>query len=156
MNKSLCIHLQPIIVNIILILAAGFFRRGVMKDYGATGQLVVADRYYLYLTSARLFWLNLISAVMLETVRLGPTDSMLPTLGGLHLTVLILSVYCFYKISADFYTSLDVPKPKTLWGRQNKMFSRLFGSNFKSFWVVIVGLWLADFAGIWLISRLFL
>jgi hypothetical protein len=125
-----------------LIFAAQLFRRFVYRDYGGYKLAAKADDHYLYYAVSRGLWISCAFVVLLNIVLSGGSYGLsgLFEAVGLIGAVLFWSgmyallIYFFYGVSRDLYKSMQLPRPATYAGFENKLLVHMHNS----FWLVFV------------------
>ncbi len=132
-------YLQPIFIGLALVWSSSFFKGGILKKFGNTGYAAIADRCYLYISSARTFWASILLNIMLLANRwhaAGNDDDMVweVFLGALVLG-LIAAFVARRRMSQDLSAVLNLPDS----GKRVKDISSQIGlSGIKALFLVFV------------------
>jgi hypothetical protein len=109
-------YLQPIFIGLALVLSSSFFKGGILKKFGNAGYAAVADRCYLYISSARTFWASILLNIMLLAKQWIPQsdyeDIVLEVFFAACILSLIAAFYARRRISKDLSAVLNLPDPK--------------------------------------------
>lgn len=109
-------YLQPVFVGLALVLSSSFFRKGLVRKFGNAGNASVADRCYLYISSARTFWAAVFLNIMLlawQWIHYGnQSDPVLEAFFASTILCIAFSLLARWRMTRDLSAVLDFPDAK--------------------------------------------
>jgi hypothetical protein len=130
----------PVLLCLAILFAAQLFRRAIQKQYSRFPLVRRADNFYLYSMVSHGLLLNFLLITVLNLVLShsayglgGVFDSIGPVgQGFIWLGIYALLLYWFLIVSKDLYKAMQIPRPLTYHGLDNKILL----SMHNSFWIV--------------------
>lgn len=137
---SLAASGTPVLLCLAILFAAQLFRREAQKQYSRFPLTRRADNFYLYSMVGRGLLLNLLLIAALNLILShsayglgGIFDAIGPVGQGIvWLGIYALLLYWFLIVSKDLYKAMQIPRPLTYRGLENKILL----SMHNSFWIV--------------------